>query len=178
LGASSISFANWTTNTYRVPGKWCPMQHPCAPRQNRELILISMLNICTYKMFPYGWFCPIWSRAHTSKPCPTSDWPFPSLEVCAQMGSDGFIGLTRKCIFQFSRKCENHAKMGRFSRNFVSRKSLENFAEIFWKTKNLLHFTVIRHAWYMWCNFFAITSHFTRIKRYMWGTVMLEFRCH
>jgi hypothetical protein len=25
--------------------------------------------------------------------------------------------------------------------------------------------TVIGHAWYMWCNSFAITSHFRRIKK-------------
>jgi hypothetical protein len=29
------------------------------------------------------------------------------------------VGLKRKCIFQFLRKCENQAKMGRFSQNFT-----------------------------------------------------------
>jgi hypothetical protein len=52
------------------------------------------------------------------------------------------VGLKRKCIFQFSRKCENHAKMGRFPRNFA--KLSRNFAKILAKTKNQLNFTVIR----------------------------------
>jgi hypothetical protein len=56
------------------------------------------------------------------------------------------LGLKRKCIFPFSRQCENHAKMGRFSRNFTKfrfakifrfrenfRKNLEYFSR---KTKN------------------------------------------
>jgi hypothetical protein len=62
------------------------------------------------------------------------------------------LGLKRKCMFSFSRKCENHAKMGRISRNFTkfrfvknflenkkrrfSRKFLIFFARIFAKTKN------------------------------------------
>jgi hypothetical protein len=46
-----------------------------------------------------------------------------------------------------------------FSRKF-SRKSYENFA--------------IQHAWYMWWNFFDITSHFRRIKRNMWGNVGIQ----
>jgi hypothetical protein len=39
--------------------------------------------------------------------------------------------LKRQCIFQFSRKCENHAKMGRFSRNFTK------FAKIFCFRENI-----------------------------------------
>jgi hypothetical protein len=65
---------------------------------------------------------------------------------------DLYLGFKRKCIFQFSRKCKNHAIMGRLSRNFVlwkflfmqkfSRKSHKNFA----KTKNPLKLTLTRHA--------------------------------
>jgi hypothetical protein len=40
------------------------------------------------------------------------------------------VGLKRKCIFQFSQKCENHAKMGRFSWNFVLRKCSQNLTKI------------------------------------------------
>jgi hypothetical protein len=46
------------------------------------------------------------------------------------------LGLKRKCIFQFLRKCENHAKIGRFLRNFTKfrfAKISYNFREIFAK---------------------------------------------
>jgi hypothetical protein len=45
------------------------------------------------------------------------------------------LGLKRKCIFQFSRKCENHAKMGRFSQNFTKFCFRKNFR------KNLVSFS-------------------------------------
>jgi hypothetical protein len=38
------------------------------------------------------------------------------------------LGLKQKCIFQFSRKGENHAKMVRFSRNFANLR--ENLTKI------------------------------------------------
>jgi hypothetical protein len=43
------------------------------------------------------------------------------------------LGLKRKCIFPFLRKCKNHAKMGRFSRNFMK----FSFAKIFCFLENL-----------------------------------------
>jgi hypothetical protein len=65
------------------------------------------------------------------------------------------VRLKRKCIFKFLRKCESHAKMGRFLRNFVCenfrfhKNFRENLMEIFAKMKNPLNLTVILHAWYM-----------------------------
>jgi hypothetical protein len=74
--------------------------------------------------------------------------------MCDRPFCDGsFLGLKRKCIFLFSRKCENHAKNGRFSRNFFvfakisflfrenkkrrfSRKYRIFFAKIFANAKN------------------------------------------
>jgi hypothetical protein len=45
------------------------------------------------------------------------------------------IGLKRKCLFPFLRKCENHAKMVRFSRNFATNFARKKpiFAKIFAK---------------------------------------------
>jgi hypothetical protein len=72
--------------------------------------------------------------------------------------------------FSIFAKMRKSCEKGRFSRNFVSREYS------FSKTKNPLNWTVIRHAWYMWCNCCAITSHFRRkIKT---CEVMLEFSCH
>jgi hypothetical protein len=65
------------------------------------------------------------------------------------------LGLKRRCIFQFSRKCKNHAKMGRFSQKiarfcfakfFVFAKISQNFPKTFAKTKYPLNLAVIWHA--------------------------------
>jgi hypothetical protein len=72
------------------------------------------------------------------------------LNMC--IGSE-VLGLKRKSIFQFSRKCENHAKIRRFLQNVCKISVRENFrfrenfrenlTKIFAKTKNPLNLTVI-----------------------------------
>jgi hypothetical protein len=54
------------------------------------------------------------------------------------------------------------------------RKISQNFPKTFAKTINPLNLAVIRHAWYMWCNIFAITSHFRKLKTHMWVYVRIQ----
>jgi hypothetical protein len=57
----------------------------------------------------------------------SSEDTWPKVTYVIRMCSAFRLGLKRKCLFPFSRKCENHAKMGRFSRNFAKFR----FAKIF-----------------------------------------------
>jgi hypothetical protein len=114
--------------------------------------------------------------------------------------SDWNLGLKRKCIFPFSRKCENHAKMGRFSRNFTKIRFEKNvrFRENF--RENLVYFlrkvsrkrktqifakilsifrknfceNAIRRFSRKSCLFFAKTKNADFCKKFSWKWVLLS----
>jgi hypothetical protein len=107
------------------------------------------------------------------------------------LGNGVQLGLKQRCIFQFFWKCKNYAKMERFSRNIakfrffrknfcfrtIFAKISRNFPRTFAKTKkNPLNLAVIRHAWYMHACmlFFAMTSHFRKLKTHMWVYVRIQ----